>query len=424
MAKHPEVSPLWSRAMVAVLAAQFLSAMADNALLFGALALLRIDQYPAWSAPLLQEFFVAAYILVAPFAGPFADALPKGRVMLMSNALKLAGTLGMCLGLNPFLAYGFVGLGAAAYSPAKYGILPELVPAELLVKANGLMESSTIAAILTGAIAGGTLADWNVGGALAVVTACYAAATASNLLIPRLAPAHPLREISLKAIMRDFAAAVRVLVRTPDTRFSMTGTSLFWGAGSTMRFLLVAWVPIALGISNNRMPAYLNGMVAVGIVIGAGLAAKFVSLDRADRALPAGVLIGVGLCVLAVTTSLPAAFVLMAMVGACGGFFVVPLNALLQETGRHSVGAGHAIAVQNLAENSVMLVMIGLYTLAAWLGMPIVAIATLFGVALAAAIAGLWVHRARTRGSINSASSHDVPASGRCPDPCHRRRGT
>ena len=152
-------APLWSRGMAAVLAAQFLSAMADNALLFAALALLKAKLYPQWTDPLLQEFFVGAYILLAPFAGPFADALPKGRVMLISNGLKLIGSLGICLGLNPFLAYGLVGVGAATYSPAKYGILSELTSADQLVKANGLMESSTIAAILIGAVAGGTLAD-------------------------------------------------------------------------------------------------------------------------------------------------------------------------------------------------------------------------------------------------------------------------
>jgi MFS transporter, LPLT family, lysophospholipid transporter len=388
---------LWSRGMVAVLIAQFLSAMADNALLFGALALLRLDRYPAWSDPVLQEFFVGAYILLAPFVGPFADALPKGRVMLLANGLKLLGALGMCVGVNPFLAYGLVGAGAAAYSPAKYGILSELVTPQLLVKANGLMESSTIAAILAGAIAGGTLADWNVWGGLAIVTACYAAAVGANLLIPRLAPAHPLGRVSLGEILRDFAAAVKVLVRTPDTRFSMTGTSLFWGTGATMRFLLVAWVPVALGITSNSMPAYLNAMVAIGIVIGAALAAKFISLDRADRVLPAGVLIGVGVCILAGTTHVPAAFVVMTLVGACGGYFIVPLNALLQESGHRSVGAGHAIAVQNLAENGAMLLMIGLYTLAARAGLPIVHIAAVFGAGLSLAIGGLWLYRARSR---------------------------
>jgi MFS transporter, LPLT family, lysophospholipid transporter len=393
------VGSLWSRGMMAVVAAQFLSAMADNALLFGALALLRIDRYPAWTEPLLQEFFVGAFIILAPFAGPFADALPKGRVMLISNGLKLAGALGMWAGLNPFLTYGLVGVGAAAYSPAKYGILSELVPPEQLVKANGLLESSTIAAILSGAIAGGVLADWNVWGALGVVTACYGAAAAANLLIPRLPPAHALTSVSLGSILRDFGTAVRVMVRTPDIRFSMIGTGLFWGTGGTLRFLLVAWVPIALGITNNRMPAYLNAMVAVGIVIGAGLAAKFVTLEKADRALPAGVLIGGAVCVLAVTTKMPAAFAVMTLVGACGGFFIVPLNALLQERGRQSVGAGHAIAVQNLVENTAMLLMIGLYTLAVREGTPVTGVAGIFGAGLAVAIAALWVHRVRSRGA-------------------------
>ena len=388
---------LWSRGMLAVVAAQFLSAMADNALLFGALALLRLDRYPLWTEPLLQEFFVGAYILLAPFAGPFADAFPKGRVMLVSNGLKLAGALGMWMGLNPFLTYGLVGLGAAAYSPAKYGILSELVPSELLVKANGLLESSTIAAILSGAIAGGALADLNVPGALGVVTACYAAAAAANLFIPKLPPVHALSQFSPNAMMRDFVAAVRSMVKTEDPRFSMIGTSLFWGTGGTMRFLLVAWVPVALGITTNRMPAYLNAMVAVGIVIGAGLASKFVTLDKADRALPAGVLIGAAVCLLAVTTHLPTAFLVMGLVGSCGGFFVVPLNALLQERGRQSVGAGHAIAVQNLAENASMLVMIGLYTLAVRAGASITGIAMLFGLALSVSMGILWIHRVRSR---------------------------
>jgi LPLT family lysophospholipid transporter-like MFS transporter len=382
---------------MAVLAAQFLSALADNALLFGALALLRADHYPDWTAPLLQEFFVAAYILLAPFAGPFADSMPKGRVMLISNGLKLAGALSMWLGLNPFIAYGLVGIGAAAYSPAKYGILSELTTAEHLVKANGLMEGSTIAAILAGAIAGGTLADWSVPGTLAAVTACYAAAAAANLLIPRLAPAHPLGSSSAGALLQDFVHAVRTLFNNPDARFTMLGTSLFWGAGSTMRFLLVAWVPVALGIVNNRMPAYLNATVAVGIVFGAALAAKTIQLERADRALPAGVLIGIAVCILSVTTSLPVAFCVMILVGACGGFFVVPLNALLQERGHQTVGAGHAIAVQNLVENGSMLLMVGAYTAAARAGTPVTALAAGFGTALALAIGALWVQRARSQ---------------------------
>jgi len=394
---------LFSRGMMAVIVAQFLSAMADNALLFGALALLRADHYPAWTEPLLQEFFVAAFIILAPFAGPFADGLPKGRVMLISNGLKLAGALGMWAGLNPFLTYGLVGIGAAAYSPAKYGILSELVSTDLLVKANGLLESSTIAAILVGAVAGGMLADWSVWGTLGVVTACYAAAAVANLLIPRLPPARAISSISLGAVLRNFATAAITMVKTQDTRFSMIGTSLFWGTGGTMRFLLVAWVPVALGMTDISTPAYLNGTVAIGIVMGAGLASKFIKLERADRALPAGVLIGLSVCFLAVTTNVPTAYVVMALVGACGGFFVVPLNALLQERGRETVGSGNAIAVQNLIENMAMLVMIGLYTLAIRAGAPVVTIAGVFGMALAAAIGALWLYRVRNRGILEQA---------------------
>jgi MFS transporter, LPLT family, lysophospholipid transporter len=384
---------LWTRGMVAVLASQFLSALADNALLFVALALLKINHYAEWTQPVLQEFFVAAYIVLAPFAGPLADCLPKGRAMLLANGLKFLGALGICLGLNPFLAYGFVGIGAAAYSPAKYGILSELTTTAQLVKANSLIESSTIAAILVGAIAGGTLADWNVQGALWIVAGCYALAAATNLAVPKLTPVHPLGRLSIAEVLRDFARACRALIAVRDARFSITGTCLFWGIGSTMRFLLIAWVPFALGILNNRTPAYLNAMTAVGIVLGAALAGKFVTVSSAHRALPSGVLIGVAVCAMSIVHSLPVAFVVLALIGAAGGFFVVPLNALLQERGQNSVGTGHAIAIQNLGENATMLIMIGVYAFLVRAGVRIDLIALVFGVAFSLAITGLWLYR-------------------------------
>ncbi len=389
----PIFRTLSSRGMAAVLIAQFLSALADNALLFAALALLKRGHYPAWTEPALQESFIAAYIVLAPFAGPLADAIPKGRAMLLANAGKLLGALAMTLGANAFVAYGVVGVGAAAYSPAKYGILSELVDPDRLVAANGWMEGSTIAAILIGAVAGGVLADWSVAGALWAVVACYGAALLANLAIPRLAPAHGFDGIALRGILRDFARAVRALFGSADARFSVAGTSLFWGAGATLRFLLVAWVPIALGIADNRMPAYLNGAVAGGIVLGAALAARFVTLARPERAMPAGVAIGVAVCLLAGTHGVAPAFALMGLVGAAGGFFVVPLNALLQEAGRESVGSGHAVAIQNLAENLLMLLMVGGYAAAVRIGVPVPMIAVAFGVALSASIAVVWLAR-------------------------------
>ena len=391
----PRNASLLSRGMLAVMVAQFLSAAADNALLFGAIALLEARAYPEWSIPVLQEFFAAAFILLAPFAGPFADSLPKGRVMLLANGLKLLGAAAMLVGLNPFVAYGIVGIGAAAYSPAKYGILSELTTADRLVKANGLMEGSTIAAILLGAIAGGMASDRSVGGALIGIAACYGLAACANLLIPRLPPAHPLGALSLRTLLRDFTTALRTLAGNRDVRFSIAGTSLFWGAGSTLRFLLVAWIPVALGIAGNAMPAYMNAMVAVGIVAGAAAASKFVTLDTVNRAVPAGVLIGVAVFVLALVSEVNVAFAVLAAAGACGGFFVVPLNALLQERGHETVGAGHAIAIQNLAENTAMLLMIGVYLLCARAGTPVTLLAQGFGAFLVLTIGTLWLVRIR-----------------------------
>ncbi|MBI3560619.1 MAG: lysophospholipid transporter LplT [Gammaproteobacteria bacterium] len=381
-----DTTSLITRGMAAVLFAQFLSALADNALLFGALALLHSEHYPDWASPLLQEFFVVAFIVLAPFVGPLADSISKGRVMLLANGLKFFGALGMLVGINPFVAYGLVGVGAAAYSPAKYGILSELTTPAQLVKANSMMEASTITAILAGAILGGTLADWSVPGTLSGVIGCYLLAAAANLFIPKLPAAHPLRSISLMNILRDFGAAVVLLFKVDDTRFSLIGTSIFWGVGATLRFLLVAWVPMALGVVNNRLPAYLNAMVAVGIVIGAGLAARFVTLQTVTRVLPAGILIGVVVYLLSTVTTVNSAFFVIAWVGLCGGFFVVPLNALLQERGHETVGAGHAIAVQNLVENITMLLMIGAYILATKAGASATKLAAGYGVFISLAV--------------------------------------
>ena len=370
---------LFSRGMIAVLIAQFVSALADNALLFAAIALLKSQSAPDWQIPMLQEFFVIAFILMAPFVGPIADGFPKGRVMLVANCIKFLGACAMFLHVPSLLAYGLVGLGAAAYSPAKYGILSELVSADKLVKANGMIEGSTIVAILLGAVLGGKLADISTNIALASVCCCYLLAATANTFIPKLPIARPDTKLQPSKLVKEFLAALKMLSFNKDARFSLIGSSIFWGAGSTLRLLLVAWVPVALSINDLSMPANLSGVVAIGIAIGAVLAANLVSLKNINRVLPAGLLIGVFIMLFAHTTSLIVAIILLVLVGAAGGFYVVPLNALLQERGHETVGAGNAVAVQNFFENFCMLTLIGLYIVLQKNNVPVVTCAFVFG---------------------------------------------
>ncbi|KAA8997754.1 lysophospholipid transporter LplT [Affinibrenneria salicis] len=384
-------APLLSRSMKAVIAAQFFSAFGDNALLFATLALIKELLYPDWSQPILQMVFVATYIILAPFVGQVADSFSKGRVMMFANGLKLAGALLICFGGNPFAGYALVGVGAAAYSPAKYGILGEITRGEQLVKANGLMEASTIAAILIGSVAGGVLADWHLYAALGACALAYAIALLANQLIPPLQAARPATSWRPGIMIGGFFDSCRTLWRDGETRFSLLGTSLFWGAGVTLRFLLVLWVPLALGIVDNATPTLLNALVAVGIVVGAGAAAKLVTLQTVKRCLPAGVLIGVAVVFFTLQHNILGAGALLVLLGALGGFFIVPLNALLQERGKVSVGAGNAIAVQNLGENGAMLLMLGLYSLVVKLGAPVIAIGIGFGALFALSIAVLWI---------------------------------
>ncbi|PKO54914.1 MAG: lysophospholipid transporter LplT [Betaproteobacteria bacterium HGW-Betaproteobacteria-2] len=387
----PEAYPLFSRGMIAVLIAQFVSAFADNALLFAAIALLRSQMADTWQIPLLQQFFVIAFIVFAPFVGPFADSLSKGRVMLLANGMKFFGAAAMLAGLHPLLAYSMVGIGAAAYSPAKYGILSELVSPDKLVKANSMMEGSTIVAILLGAVIGGLLADYSVSGALATITGGYLLAMVANLFIPHLPAAHPLAHFSPRILFRDFWQALGTLFRDQDARFCLLGTGVFWGAGATLRLLLVAWVPAALLITDLSTAANLSGAVAIGIAIGAFGAAKLVTLKTVNRALPAGILIGALIIAFAYIDDLYVAVAMLILVGACGGFYVVPLNALLQDRGHATTGSGHAIAVKNFFDNLCMLLMIGAYTLMDKSGVHIIISTVLIGVIIVVAI-GLITH--------------------------------
>ncbi len=378
--------------MLAVLTAQFLSAFGDNALLVAAIALLKARGAEDL-APVLQQSFVVPFILLAPFVGSFADAIPKGRAMFISNALKLAGTLFMTSGMNPLYAYSLVGIGAAAYSPAKYGILPELFPPEKLVKANSLLEGSTIAAILLGVLAGGVISDRSVSAALYFVLFCYGSAAGVNLLIPRLPPER--EEIALKTLFPDFFAAFMRLLKNGDARFTLFGTSLFWGTGATLRIALFAWVPVALSISDNKTPSVLMGVVSIGIVFGAAAAALWIRLEKVNRALLPGIMIGPLVFLLSQIGTESMAMMLLVLIGFCGGLFAVPLNALLQERGHEMIGAGRALAVQNGFENLAIFSLVGIYAALEKAGLPEKEAVALFGLAVFAGMLIISLMRLR-----------------------------
>jgi LPLT family lysophospholipid transporter-like MFS transporter len=384
--------PLLSPGMAAVLLAQFLSALGDNAVLIAAIAIVK-SQGLANLVPLLQESFVLPFILLAPFVGQIADSFPKGRVMLVGNLLKLAGALGMMAGLNPLSAYGIIGVGAAMYSPAKYGILAQMFGPEKLVRANGMMEGSTIVAILLGVLLGGWLADHSLQHAFIGVVAAYSVAAFANLFIPRLPAERASGSFNPWRLLKQFGASLKTLFSNPDARFSLLGTSVFWGSGTTLRLMLFAWVPAALLITDNQTPANLMGAVSIGIVLGAAAAGLWVSLANVNRALIGGLLLGPVILALAFVHTLPLAYVLMAAIGLCGGLFVVPLNALLQERGHESIGAGNALAVQNFAENIAMLVFVGGYSTAMGAGVGVEFVVAGFGLLLLLAVGALASYR-------------------------------
>ncbi|MFZ2162894.1 MAG: lysophospholipid transporter LplT [Sideroxyarcus sp.] len=384
--------PLLSLGMMSVLVAQFLSALADNAILIAAIAIVKSQGLPNL-VPLLQESFVVPFILLAPFVGQIADGFPKGRVMLVGNLIKLAGAIAMVAGVNPLTAYGLIGIGAAMYSPAKYGILSQMFGPASLVRANGMMEGSTIVAILLGVIIGGWLADYSLQWAFIGVMAAYGLAAVANLFIPSLPAENPGAHFHPWRLIRQFMTSLAALFKNPDSRFSLLGTSVFWGSGTTLRLMLFAWVPAALLITDNQTPANLMGAVSIGIVLGAVGAGLWISLANVNRALLGGLLLGPFILALAFVHELTLAYALMIAIGICGGSFVVPLNALLQARGHETIGAGNALAVQNFAENIAMLLFVGGYSLATEAGVPVAMSIIGFGVILVVVIGTLAVYR-------------------------------
>jgi len=350
-----------SKGFVPLLIAQFLSALADNALLFAAIALLAQLNSPQWHQPLLLQFFVISYIILAPFVGGIADAYPKGRVMFYSNAIKFIGSLSMLLGMQPLYAYAIVGVGAAAYSPAKYGILTELLPPKELVMANGWMEGSTVFAIILGSIIGGALAQFDPLVAIIIITGLYLLAAVFNRYIPLLPIDHKLTKKNPLFMIKDFWHAFKVLWKDPEGQLSLAVTTLFWGAGASLRLIVIAWASYALQF-NLEEATRLTAMVAFGIAIGSVIAARYISLKDSVRVLPAGILMGGFVMTMVVIHDWHIAALIFLLIGALSGFFIVPLNALLQHRGHLLIGAGHSIAVQNFNENIGILLLSGTYT--------------------------------------------------------------
>ena len=388
-----------------LIAAQFFSALADNALLIVTMALLQQRGAPAWWAPLLKFGFTLSYVLLAPVVGPLADAFPKARLMAWMNGVKVLGVLALLAGVNPVAAFMVVGFGAAAYAPAKYGLVTELVAPGQLVAANGWLEVTVVCAVLLGTVAGGVLVSPLAAGlaaqgvsALHVLLAVYALAAWLNVGLPDSGTRYERRSIHPLALLRDFRRGNATLWRDPLGGVSLAATTLFWGAGATLQFVVLRWAQERLGLPLHQA-SYLQAAVAVGVVAGAGLAGRCVALAEARRMLAFGVALGLLLPVVAVTRSLWLAVPLLVLAGAVGGLMVVPLNALLQHRGCELLTAGRSIAVQGFNENASILLMLAVYAGLVALALPIVPLMMGFGLLLALA---LFVLMRRSRSALTA----------------------
>ncbi|MDR2239985.1 MAG: lysophospholipid transporter LplT [Zoogloeaceae bacterium] len=406
-----------------IMAAQFFSALADNALLIAAIAMLRDIHAPAEYEPLLKLFFTGSYVALAAFVGAFADSMAKGRVMLISNTVKIAGCVLLLAATAPMLgltgipldfyvlfAYAVVGLGAAAYSPAKYGILTEYLQHDKLVVANGWIEGLTVIAIILGTTLGGVLINPSVSSfllrinipgidtsaqiAVLAILLLYLIAAIFNCYIPNTGVERKPLHKNPAYLMREFWHCVRLLWRDKLGQISLAVTTLFWGAGATLQFIVLKWADEALGLPLDKATV-LQGVVALGIAAGAIIAARTVSLDKSVKVLPVGIGMGFAVVGMMFVTGLPLALVMMVVIGIMAGLFVVPMNALLQHRGHILIGAGHSIAVQNFNENASILVMLGLYAVLIYLDLPIRIVILLFGlfVSLTMLLVRLWHDR-------------------------------
>ncbi len=390
------------RGFYTIMAAQFFSSLADNALFVVAVELLRAGGAPKWQPAALVPMFALFYVVLAPFVGAFADARPKGQVMFVSNAIKVVGCLAMVFHMHPLAAYAIVGLGAAAYSPAKYGILTELLPASQLVKANGWIEGLTIASIILGVLLGGQLVGPRISGtllgldmplfetgidtppeaALMVLMAVYALAAWFNTRIPHTGVTMRPIPKNAMALLPDFWQCNTRLWRDKLGQISLATTTLFWGVSGNLRYIVLAWAAAALGYGTTQASA-LVGVVAIGTAVGAVIASTRTRLDQATSLMPLG--IGMGLLVILMNfiDNVWVAAPFLILLGGLGGFLVVPMNALLQHRGHNLMGAGRSIAVQNFNEQACILGLGGFYALSTGLGMSAFGAITAFGIVVA-----------------------------------------
>ena len=388
-----------------IMAAQFFSALADNALLIVAIAALREMQAPAAYEPLLKTFFTVSYVALAAFVGAFADSMPKWRVMFISNAIKVIGCSMMFFDVHPLIAYAVVGLGAAAYSPAKYGILTEYLPHRLLVVANGWIEGLTVGAIILGVVIGGALIQPSVAGsilsfdfplidtgidtisemALLFIALFYLLASAFNLYIPETGVDHKALHSNPWYLIREFNHCLTLLWRDRLGQISLAVTTLFWGAGATLQFIVIKWAEVSLHLDLSKS-SMLQGVVAVGVALGAVGAARAITLRKSVRVIPLGIAMGLIVLAMNFVHHVWIAVPLLIIIGALSGYFVVPMNALLQHRGHILMGAGHSIAVQNFNENLSILIMTGFYYLMVKFDLSIYWVITLFGLFVSSAM--------------------------------------
>ncbi|MEX8520281.1 MAG: lysophospholipid transporter LplT [Leptothrix sp. (in: b-proteobacteria)] len=400
-----------------IMSAQFFSSLADNALFVAAVELLKTSGAGEWQRAALVPMFALFYVILAPFVGAFADAVPKGRVMFVSNSIKVVGCLMMLFGTHPLAAYAIVGLGAAAYSPAKYGILTELLPPSQLVKANGWIEGLTITSIILGVLLGGQLIGPHIAphllafdfpfidtgvdtppeAAISTLLFLYVIAAIFNLYIPRTDTSLQPLPTHLLVLVRDFARCNTRLWADKLGQISLATTTLFWGVSGNLRYIVLAWAAAALGYGTTQASS-LVGVVAIGTAIGAVVASMVMRLEHATRVIPLGITMGLLVIGMNVITNVWVAAPFLILLGGLGGFLVVPMNALLQHRGHNLMGAGRSIAVQNFNEQACILALGAFYTGLTRFGMSAFNAITIFGVLVAGAmwLILLW-HRRNTR---------------------------